>query len=139
MNEKAPRKVWACPKERKAHYAKQYQVRMAKEDSPQGERWRQKRREESRRSRAKKAAKRDSERIRAMAERVAKDNAAKRAKRRPFDQAIQPRTLQATEAAPAKPVLMSSDEWIAQGNRVEVLPVNWQTPIMPRRPAMSLY
>lgn len=67
-----------------------------------------------------------SEHLAALAK-VRAEKAAQRAKR-PFDQPIQPRTLQPTESAPAKPVLMSSQEWEAKGGKVQRLESNWQKP-----------
>jgi hypothetical protein len=129
------RKSWSCPKERKAYYAKAYQVRMSKEDSPQGERWRQKRREEARRSRAKKAAKREeAKRIAAMASRIAQDNATRRAQAtvkaeaRKADNDAHRRAEKASrvDAMASLPVAkierQTVDEWMAAGNQVERLP-----------------
>lgn len=42
--------------------------------------------------------------------------------KRRFDTPIEPRKPSVIEVAPAKPRLMSSDEWIARGGKVQVLP-----------------
>lgn len=149
MAEKTPRKQWACPKERSKHYSLQFQKRMQTEDSPRAKAWREKRAETDRRNRAKRTerrrAEREPERIRAMAEKLDKANADKRAKaaaarpKRPFDQEIVKRAPSVIEVTPPKPVLMSSQEWERMGGKVQRLESNWQKPIGRISFPVSLY
>ena len=129
----APRERWDCQKERSRKTSEARRRRKG-----------QKTKAEYLAEMAARTQESDARRIRAMAERVAKANAAKRAVavrlgRRPFDQAIQPRTLQPTEAAPAKPVLMSSQEWERMGGKVQRLESNWQKPSGLRSPFLPFY
>lgn len=152
------RRKWASAAERVAHYSREYQRKLAADKGPKGEDFRARRREADRKRRER--AKTDPEKIRALTEKVARANAARRAKQAVDNR--QKRARAAVEDAKAQAVRLqrSADgkrhtnalatmqtvvvgesvaEFVARGGQVEVLAVNWQAPIPRRYVTPTLY
>lgn len=141
--------VYALLREVPPPISREEAIRRAKER--ERNRVRAKRRWKGRRPWAEYIAERRAEALRKAAERAAaktlstpRASATRSAKvqpsaRRPFDQLITPRSPSVIEVSPAKPVLMSSQEWEAKGGKVERLPSNWQQPVGLRSPQLPFF
>ena len=131
------RRQWASPQEKQAHYAKQYRERAMADTGEMGRKFRatQKRNEERRKLRE----------ITARAKEYNQQERARKAQERHkkagrVNVTLEPRKPSVIELAPPNPVLMTSDEWVAQGNQIEILPSQLGMAYSGLRgPAMNLY